>query len=130
MIDPITQSILLEDKIIQEVEPISALVGTSIAIGSFLFLMSKLFDKIDQWERKECYGKEGRELKICMKKMQVIGNNKKIAIAKNLLAKCSKAKEPATCKSKINAKINKLKEKNKKLEIEMKEDREKSKLWK
>ena len=60
---------------------------------------------------KECKGKSGVEKTNCLAKFKQKAQAEKIKTMKAAMAKCSKTKDPATCKNKIQLAISKEKSK-------------------
>lgn len=62
---------------------------------------------------KSCGGLSGTAKTVCMKKYKAKAIQKRVQVMRSNISKCSKSKNPALCKSKIEDKIRKLSSKGK-----------------
>lgn len=95
---------------IQEIDPIT--LGTAFAIigaGNLILFAGRTYHDYLTKAARQCAGLPEKEKAICMTRAKVYATKVEFETLQNGMKKCSQAKKPEKCKSKVIAKLQDIK---------------------
>jgi len=102
---------IIDNLLVSPVETSGVLISVSALIAAVGVASMKVYQIILSKAARTCKGKSGNEKISCFNKFKRDAQTAKIKALQLAISKCSKTKNPSSCKNKLQSKINKEKSK-------------------